>query len=220
MRKIFLTLLLINIISLYYSKAQNNETENYYLLEDFEEGLVYYKNGQQFTATLNYDMLGQEFLFINQAEDNKIMAFAEPDMVTLVKIGERMFLHDKRLVREVLQTEPSVLVAYKAKVKSRGKNAGYGGYSETSAIDNIHGIQSGGIYHKLNTNRNFIFSKVEHTYHIVYNKKKHTFFNEKSFLKIFSKHKDSLKEYINENKINFSSTEQVVVLCNHAFSLL
>ena len=45
------------------------------------------------------------------------------------------------------------------------------------------------------------------------------FSTEKQFLKIFSKHKEQLKQYIDGNKIDFETIGEVKKLCNYALSL-
>lgn len=216
--KIF-KLIALGIIGISTLTAQNVDINQYNLFEKFEEGLVYYRDGRQFSVPLNYNIVNRQFLFIDKNDNNAIKAFAEPDLVTLVKVGERLFLHDKKEIKEVVQIEPPITVLYKPKIKEKGKRAGYGGYSETSAIENISGIQSGGIYYKFEGENNIILSRVEKIYHIVHDKKKQKFFNEKTFLKIYSKQKDPLKQYIDKNKINFNSIDQVIQLCNYAAEL-
>ena len=216
--KLFFKILVFWIIGISILAAQT-DINQYNLFEEFEEGLVYYKDGRQFTVPLNYNIVNQQFLFIDKNDNNTIKAFAEPDLVTLVKVGERLFLHDKKEIKEVVQMEPPITVQYKPKIREKGKRAGYGGYSETSAIENISGIQSGGIYYKFEGENNIILSRVEKIYHIVHDRKKQKFINEKTFLKIYSKQKESLKQYIDKNKINFNSIDQVIQLCNYAGGL-
>lgn len=190
-----------------------------FLFGKFENGEVYYRDGRKYAVDLNYDIVNRQFLFIDKSDNNTEKAFAEPDMVTLVTIGERMFLHDPKDIKEVLQREPSILVQYKAKIRERGKRAGYGGYSETSAIDNISGIQSGGIYYKFEDENSLLLSRVDKVYFVTHDKKRRSFYNDKTFLKIYSKHRDTLRQYIKDQGTNFTRMDDVVKLCNYAFSL-
>ena len=213
------TLILLSLLCAFTIETQKEKTNPYFLFEKFEEGLVYYKDGRQFNVPLNYDIVNRQFLFLDSRDNNTEKAFAEIDMVTLIKVGERLFLHDKKEIKEVLQIEPSIMVQYRAKIRERGKKAGYGGFSETSAIDNLAGIHSGGIYHKLDTDNPLTLSRVDKIYHVVQDKKKKIFSSEKTFLKIYPKHEKALKQYLKQNKTDFRSVDQVVQLCNYAFSL-
>jgi len=199
--------------------AQENDLNSYFLFHEFRDGTVFYKDGRRFNATLNYNIATKEFVFLDKSDNDNIKAFADKNSVTLVEVGDRIFLHDPKEVREVLQKEPAILVQYKAKIQEQGKNAGYGGTSETSAIDSYSGIHSKGIYYQFDQVNNLQLSRVDKTYTIVIDKKYKRFFNEKTFLKIFPKEKDPLKKYINENEIDFKSTNQIIELCNYAFSL-
>lgn len=198
---------------------QHLQDSTMYLFSSFQDGIVYFRDGRQFQVPLNYHVMGQRFLFIDANDEGRLKEFADPDMVTLVKVGERLFFHDKKEIKEVLQTEPSILVKYKAKVRDKGKQAGYGGYSQTSAIESLSGIQAGGLFHKFENEDNLVLSRVDKTYYVVSNKKRKDFFNEKTFLKIYPKNKEALKKYIDDNKVNFSSISEVMALCNYAYSL-
>ncbi|MDH6306785.1 hypothetical protein M2459_003431 [Parabacteroides sp. PF5-5] len=198
--------------------AQENANSNY-LFDTFQRGTVYYKDGRQFVVDLNYNPIIKKFLFIDVSYNNSIKEFGEPELVTLIKTGDRTFLHDKNKIREVLQIEPPLLVQYNAIVKDKGRKAGYGGYSTTSAIESYAGIHSGGVYHEFAKQDRYSLSRLSKIYYIEYNKKKKCFATAKEFLKIFPEHKASLQKHIEDNQTNFNSIEQVIQLYNYAVSL-
>jgi hypothetical protein len=217
-REVFFLLTYL-IISITITHAQENKSEGL-LFEKYQEGIIYYKDGRQYTALLNYDVYGRRFLFVD-TNDNNIKEFAEPHMVSLVKIGERMFIHDPKNIKEVVQMQPPILVEYRATIKDKGKNAGYGGRSSTAAISSYSGIQSEGIYHKFDIEDTYVIStNFKKTYYIEIDKKKKRFSTQKDFLKIYSQQKDTLKSYIKDNNIDFNSIEQVIQLCNYANVLI
>ena len=51
------------------------------------------------------------------------------------------------------------------------------------------------------------------------NKRLKRFSTEKQFLKIFPKHKELLKQYIDDHKVTFETVSEVKNLCNYALSL-
>ena len=67
--------------------------------------------------------------------------------------------------------------------------------------------------------KNTVITKLEYQFYIEKNKRLKRFSTEKQFLKLFPKQKELLKKYIDENKVDFNSIEQVVKLCNHAFGI-
>ena len=113
--------------------AQIDSTQ--FLLQHFENGHVYYKDGRVFNVPLNYSLLIKKFLFRDKYDKNNIKEFSEPDMVATIKIGERIFLPTKDGATEVLQKDPPIFVQYRGSLKWEGKQVGYGGRSETSAVD-------------------------------------------------------------------------------------
>ncbi len=61
--------------------------------------------------------------------------------------------------------------------------------------------------------KNTVITKLEYQFYIEKkNKRLKRFSTEKQFLKLFPKQKELLKKYIDENKVDFNSIEQVVKL--------
>jgi hypothetical protein len=200
-------------------QAQEERKEGL-LFEKYQDGMIYYKDGRQFSALLNYDVYERRFLFVDINDGNNIKEFAEPQMVSLIKVGERTFIHKPKDIKEVLQMQPSLFVEYKATLKDKGKNAGYGGRSTTAAISNYSGIQSDGTYHRFDLEDAYVVSEnLKKTYYIEVGKKKKRFSTRNDFLKIYPKQQDALKNYIRDNNIDFDAVEQVIQLYNYAATL-
>lgn len=190
--------------------AQNGKM---YLLEQFEPGTVYYRDGRQFKVRLNFNLSTGQFLFINDT-DQKEYEFAHKDMVNLVKIGERTFLHDKNKIQEVLQMEPAILVEYKGVLKKK-KDDHFG----TAAVESYNGLITSGIHYQFAYNEEADLSHINLHYHIVHQRKKMEFSSLTQFLKIFDEHKEQLKQVIKENNIQIGFPYQVVALYNYALTL-
>lgn len=187
-----------------------------YLFQEFTEAYVYYKDGRVFRVPINYNLIIGKFTFIDKDEQKK--EFSDPDMVISVKVGNRSFLPVQNGgAAEVIQTEPKILVQYKGSTR-KTKDIPYGGKTETASVETFSYLLSGTGASALDT-ENIILSSVDNEYHIEKDNRMRQFMNEKQFLKIFSKQKEQLKQYIDENKINFNTIEKVVKLCNYAFSL-
>lgn len=216
MNRIILILLLITIAGTDKLASQIDSTQ--FLLQSFENGHVYYKDGRVFDVPLNYSLLIKKFLFKDPYDKDKIKEFIEPDMVATIQIGERIFLPTKNGATEVLQKDPPIFVQYKGSLKWEGKRVGYGGRSETSAVDTYSSFQSGSNNYKLETEK-LILSRIDKIFRIERNGKQYRFINKKQFLRAFVDHKDILKQYADDNKIDFNKIEDVLDIYNYAMKL-
>ena len=152
--------------------AQIDSTQ--FLLKGFQDGYVFYKDGRQFQVPMNYSLLIKKFLFIDQNDNNNIKEFLEPEMVATIKIGERIFLPTKDGATEVLQMDPPIFVQYRGSMRWEGKNVGYGGRSETSAVDSYSSFQSGNTVHKLETEK-LILTRIDKIFRIERNGKQYRY---------------------------------------------
>lgn len=151
MKRLIIILLLITIAGANKLTAQIDSVQ--FLLRNFENGYVYFKDGRVFNVPLNYSLLVKKFLFQDIHDNNNLKEFSEPDMVATIKIGDRTFIPTKDGATEVLQTDPPIFVQYRGSLKWEGKRVGYGGRSETSAVDTYSSFQSGSTMHKLETEK-------------------------------------------------------------------
>lgn len=209
-------ILIILIACLGICKGFAQVEKNPYLFQDFTDGFVYYKDGRAFQVPINYNLIVGEFIFIDKDKQKK--EFSDPDMVISIKVGDRSFLPmPDGGAAEVVQFEPKILVQYKGSTK-KTKNVTFGGQTETASVETFSHLLSNANSSALNT-ENILLSSVDNEYYVEKNKRMKRFTTEKQFLKIFSKQKEHLKQYIDDNKMNFNSIEQVVKLCNYALSL-
>lgn len=202
---LFLFIICCNIFTCW---AQENNSN--YLFPEFSDSYVYYKDGRVFQVRSNYDLLKNMFKFIDK--DNEIKEFADPDMIISIKVGERSFvLVDDNEAAEIIQAEPRILVQYIGNKRIK-KDLTYGGKTETASVDSYSNL----IYGTGENGKNTVLVKIDYQFYIERNKRLKRFSTEKQFLKLFPKQKNELKKYIDENKVDFGSIEQVVKLCNRA----
>lgn len=211
MRHAFIILaILLTIPTVIWSQKNNGK----YLFPDFTDSYIYYKDGRVFQVLTNYDLIQNEFIFIDK--DNIKKEFTDPSMIISIKAGNRTF----RIVSgdeaaEVIQNEPLILVQYQGGKRIK-KKLPMGGNTETASVDSYTNLYSYGV--EDNTN-NIELASLEYQFYIEKNKRLKRFSTEKQFLKLFPKQKEELKKYIDESKVDFNSIEQVVQLCNHAFTI-
>ena len=69
--------------------AQDKNTSSF-LFDDFQEAVVYFKNGSQFREKMNYNILANKFYFVDRV-DNKVKALSNPQDIQVIKFGNRVF---------------------------------------------------------------------------------------------------------------------------------
>ena len=218
MKKLIYSLIICLMIVTGRLSAQEGKFE--YLFNNFQKSLIYYKDGRVFGVKVNYNLARNAFMFIDENDNNNIKLFAEPDMVRILKIDNRIFqLDSKGLAQEVLNQEPYLVVTYRGKSRPQGKQVGYEGRSETAAVDSYSSLQSRGHSYNLETEK-IILADIEKRYTIKKNKKQKQFQSSKQFLKLYpAEQEEAIKRYIKNNKINFDEPQQVLQLVKYAETL-
>ncbi len=120
---------------------------SHYLFPQFREGSILMKDGVVNKARLNYNAATEEMVFMQK---DKILALADVTLkqIDTIYIEQRKFIYLDEKIMEVLHRSGYQLLAhYKCRVIPPGKPAGYGGTSQTSAVDSYSSwIQGGNIY--------------------------------------------------------------------------
>ena len=171
--------------------AQNTKDNSSYLFDEFQDCLIVYKDGRQFTAPVNYDLIKKHYVFKDPEQQEK--EFSDPELIAVLRIGNRSFLIGKQEAIEVIQAQPKFNVIYTGDTRRAPKKISYGGTTQTASVDNYSGLTG--------------------MYEVGVGKKTKRFYNKKSFLKLFPK-KQQIRwnRYIEENKIDFGSVDQVFKL--------
>ena len=195
------------------SSASTQEKHFPYLFPEFTDSYIYYKDGRVFRVPANYDLFDNKFVFIDK--DNEKKEFSDPDMIVSIKVEDRTFVYiSGNETAEVIQSEPRILIRYIGNKRIK-KDLTFGGKTETASVDSYSNL----IYGTGDNKKNAVLVKIDHQFYVEKNKRLKPFSTEKQFLKIFSKHKEVLKQYIDGYKIDFNSIGGVTELCNYALSL-
>lgn len=195
--------------------AQEEESISPFLFGEYKEAIVFMKDMSRVRGKLNIYRPTGEFYFIDEQDKNKIKILSQPEEVTMIRFGNRIFLPLEKGAVEVLSSEPLLYVQYKASIQDKGKKVGYGG---TSSLVNVKS-------YSLNRSGTGVVSdplklEVGHLYNVYYiGKKKKEINSMKQLLKYYSKQKETLKKYIEENDIKFENAPQIMQLVQYAHSL-
>ena len=189
------------------------------LFPKFEKGTVFFKNGGQAFASLNYDMVQEQMLFL--VPDSTEMKIANPLDVAVVKIGERRFLPASSrdiFYEEIPAGEGSFFVQRIAFYLSEGKAAGYGGYSQTQASTSVVSVQQGGNIVKLKPGDKFKLV-TEYVYYLQSGNKYKKFYSAKTLGKLFKGHESEIQAFADRESINFRKMEDVARIVEYGYSL-
>ena len=219
MKTVLFCLCLIAVCSFNSLYAQE-ELGSGRIFPQFEKGIVFFKNGRQSSAKLNYDMIQEQMLFLDS--DSTEMKISDPLDVVIVKIGERRFLpaSSKDVFYEEIQAgEGSFFVQRIASKLSAGKAAGYGGYSQTAAITSYGSLQTdGGKRVILNSDEKFRLS-IDSIYYLQSGGKYKKFNSAKTLGKLFKGHESEIETFAKKESINFKKMEDIARIVEYGYSL-
>jgi len=205
------------------SLLAQEELGNGLLFPQFESGIVVFKNGTSTPAPLNYNMLEQKMLFLDN--QNNMMEFADVSNILFIQIDERKFFPVSSrgiFYEEVVTGSGSYFVQHKANMVTQGKASAYGGFSQTSAATSVSSIQDsqgGGPRINLKANEQFKMN-MERSYYIKSGISYKRFTSAKSLGKLFKGQSAKIESFSKEQSINFSKPEDIVKIVEYSFSLM
>ena len=213
MRRLLAVLLFLTVM---FGKLDAQVNPVYqFLFDDYQETLILYKDGRQFTAPVNFDLLEGHFLFID-AKDKQPKQFANPEMIALLRMGSRCFLLGEGEAVEVLQAESLFQVAYSGNLRQAPTSISYGGSTQTAAVDTYAGYSGGGALGSKQQSRHKMVVGINKNYKCEIGSKTRHFYDQKTFLKAFPKERRmQVEEYISQHEIDFGNVQQVYELYRH-----
>ena len=203
-------LLLSLFFSLFWVSLElQAQEDNVYIFDEFKNGKAVYKNGAVVYAKLNYDPLNQRMLFLSPS-DNALLEIVNPSDISYINIEGRMFEQIKgNLFYERINYNNFIFyIQWRYKAVSEGKPSGYGMTSTTSAITSVSVINKEGRAIPLNVSEKFNH-KPDNFYYIKINNTQKRFSSPDSLAKLFKVHKEEIKKYIKENKLDFDNPEDI-----------
>jgi len=211
----------IYFLCCFNSLFAQEELGNGMLIPQFENGAVVFKNGTRSVALLNYDMMNQQMLFLNT--DSTVLTIANPDEVLVVIIGKRRFLPASSkgdFYEEIQAGKGSFFVQQKATMLSEGKAAGYGGYSQTSAITSLSSIHTNtGNNMKLNPDEKFRMN-IERIYYLKSGNSYKKFYSAKTLGALFKGHGQEIEEFASKQSVDFSKTDDIAQIVEYGYGLM
>lgn len=190
------------------------------LFERFESGIVAYKNGACYSTLFNYDMLNQQMLF--REPDGNVLVIGNSRDVLILTVGERRFFpitSAGAFYEEISAGKGTFFVKRKVTKVSEGKAAPFGGYSQTQSATSVGNWQSSGTNVNLTANEKFKL-KIEDTYYLKIGNSYKRFSSAKSLGKLFKGHELEIKEFADNQSINFSKEDDIARIVEYGYSLI
>ena len=178
-----------------------------FLYPQFKYGRAVYKDGKRSGGKMNYSKLFDEMLYIDPFGDT--MAVDNEGTISAIGIEADTFYYDKGYVQYLttigntkLAVKPSLKVADKQKI------GGYDMANPTSAITSYKSYDDGIQSYKLTVRQDLILLRVDRYY--LGDKYNHfVLANKKNVFDFFSRHEKALKNYLDQNKVDFNNREDV-----------
>ncbi len=193
-------------------KAGNNIKDVVPITEIFEypqfiSGRVFFKDGQNSGAKMNYNRLVNEVQFIDSKGDT--LAVANENTIQFVAIEKDTFYYDGGFLK-LLDGSKAVKLAVKQilKVGDKQKMGGYDMATSTSAISSYKSFYDGRQFYNLSVREDIILLKVTQ-YYIGDKYNNFVSANKKNVMKLFSKHQNVLQKYLKDNLIDFEKKEDL-----------
>ncbi|MDD4778106.1 MAG: hypothetical protein PHV53_07440 [Fermentimonas sp.] len=209
------TTLLLTLIFLTTFSVLSQKALSHYLFPEFTQGVVLMKSGEENPALLNYNLVTEEMLF---DQGGQILAFAEVTINNLdsVFIANRKFvLNNKNKFVEVSEGNGYKLyIEHKCRLLLPGKPAGYGGTSQTSAVDIYSSILDGGMWHKLELPDDYKI-KLFNVYWIDNGSGVKEIRSERQLKRFYGKNRDLYNSFIKEHNLDFDNYESVKELIHY-----
>ncbi|MCK9310684.1 MAG: hypothetical protein M0P26_00235 [Bacteroidales bacterium] len=186
--------------------AQDAPENSLYVFGPFQEGVIYFNNGDSVVKRMNYNAGTEEFIFEQQG---RLMALDHLDLVRFIKIGENVFepIHGK-FYHKIGANADGLYILYRFKVIPPGTPSAYGSDSNTSASTNWSSLaDKNQLYiltipegYKIIRSKDFLLYKDKSLY--IVNKYAQV-------SKLYPEKAKALKEYVKRNKLVWKKVDDL-----------
>lgn len=188
------------------------------LFPDFATAVIRMKNGSVVQSKLNYDTLEEEMLFLD--DNGLIMAVSTPEDIDFVVIGKRplVCIADGVFYEQVNAGENVFFVRWKSKMISEGRKTAYGGYTNTSAVQNVGVLYNGGSRSSISMNERFRMNP-EIIYYLRSGSSYKRFDSARTLARRFKGLEAEIQKYADDLKIDFETPADVARLVEYCYTI-
>lgn len=200
------------VLSLEAQDAKDDHLPQF-LFPEYSEGTVRLKDGQEQVVVMNYNTLTEKMIF---RQNGKLLEITGLDKVDTITLQNAKFIPVEKAFYEVLVNAPvSLFVQNRSDLRSQGRPAAYGTTSQTIGPTSVSKLYLDQVYNMaLPEEYKVAFSPF---YWIRKNGTMYRFLTERQFLKIFPEKGKEIKEFIDQNDIDFRDRNDLIMLvkfCN------
>ena len=225
MRKILLAVITLHCIchsfaqtnTDFRSKAGEAFIPSPYRFPDFIQGFVRYKNGNNTTAKLNFNMANQEMHFMSSNGDT--LAIDKPMEILSIVLDTTVYYSCKEGYLEVFSRYDSILLTAKLRLKNQNDKIGaYGQPNPSSSIDNYRSFIDHNRVYSLTTREHVTFS-YDVTIYFVDNKHQAFKATKANLFKMFPGKKGEIEKYLRQHPVNFNNRTDMEQLVSYVTGL-
>ena len=189
--------------------GQTRVVDKLFLFDEFEPGRAMLKRGGSVNNSFNYDLLQQQFLFM---EGGVPLTLVNADDITSIIVQDRVFVHQTDGVfyeRIPLADGKFYYIRWWASMSPKGKPMGFGVTSQATGQVEVYGtVQSQGQFHSFSQLEEFD-STLKNVYYVLVDGRERQFTSVQTLGRVFRNHRDEIQEFAGRENINFSKPADV-----------
>lgn len=216
LKPLYCTAILFSIIVSASAQTELPKNLPNFLFPEFSRATIKLKAGNEYAATINYNLVDEEMVFL---QGDTYMVLSDPLEIDTITTGGRIFVPFSKGFYELIYHDSlMVFMQHKSNVEPVGKPGAYGTTSQTST-----GYHRQLLYGPIGSVKLSLPDNLKVTaddqYWVTKNKEMEKFYNKKQFLKIFKDKEQELNKYFNAQKVDFKKQEDVVKLVDYCAKL-
>lgn len=182
-----------------------------FVFPDFSVGIVKLHNGEKVVLKLNYNIVTEKMVFM---QEGKIFDIVNQSSIDTVYMHERKFVPIGKAFYEILVNKPVALfLQNKGTVKAPSRPAAYGGSSDVSSSTYINNMRLGNDVFRMNHKAQV--NIVENSlFWIRKNGQMYLISQRKQLFKLFPDKRSMIREILQQNQVDIENTPQLVMLVN------
>lgn len=194
--------------------AQN---KTFFILEDFTDAKVYFKNNTVTVAPMNYDASTNRMFFMQNDERMELTNTHAIDSIIWPGVGK--FITNKNsYLEEIKLTNGVAYIQWKLKNAYLGSRGAFG-VTTQAKVEQVY-LRTIGVYSTKDEKVVDIYQqKNDNSYYLKINGEFHKVNSLKQITKLFPAHKDKIETYAKNKKVDMKETLSILQLLDYCLSL-
>ncbi len=180
--------------------------EERFRFPEFTTGKVFFTQGTNADAKLNFNFLTREMVYI---EGQDTLAIANPTDIRQIIIDGNIFIMNKGYMEVISNSKIPVGLRQYFNLMNERKKDPYGEMAAGAATTSYSSLHTDGHYYKLTQDHDRIFQKVTE-YFLATSNSGFVPFTKKKVIGLFPQKKKEIEDYLISNKVNFDSREDLI----------